>query len=165
MTDVGHQLLLAGVLATTGPAAGIGGQPLPLEAIVGGVLIVAVPYGLAVLWAARRGKLGTGRHELRIEPGPPSSTTSVHAALSWLADAPERRSVVLSGAGNRHAALDPSGGMVLLGGFDGVSLLDSRDVRAEVMEDRARRLLAADLDRLVGGARAPVVSTFERLVG
>jgi hypothetical protein len=113
----------------------------------------------------RRGKLGTGRHELRTQPGPPSSTTSVQAALGWLADASDRRSVVLNGAGNPHAALAPSGGKVLLDGFDGARLLESRDVRAEIMEDRARRLLAADLDRLVGGVRAPVVSTFERLVG
>lgn len=157
-------LLLTGLLATTGPSAGIGGRPLPLAAIVGGVLIVAVPYALAVAVAAYRGQLGTGRGEPREEPGPPSSMTSVQAALSWLAASPDRRSVVLTGAGNRHAGLEPSAGKVLLGGFDGVGPLELRDVRAEITEDSARRLLAADLDRLIGGVGAPVVSTFQRVV-
>jgi hypothetical protein len=156
---------VGGLLATTGPAAGIGGQPLPLVAIVGGVLIVALPYGLAVLWAARHGKLGTGRHDLRTERGPAASTASVAAALGWLAEAPDRRSVVLSGPGNRLASLVPSNGRVLLSGFDGIDPLEGRDVQSEVADDRMRRLLAADLDRLVGDGAMPVVSTFERTGG
>ena len=155
--------MLTGVFATTGPAAGVGGQPLPLAAIIGGVLIVAVPYGVAVVVAARRGKLGTGRREPRDEPGPASSTTSVQAALSWLAAAPDRRSVVLTGAGNRHAALEPSGRQVMLSGSDGTSPIELRDVRPEIVEEGPRRLLAADLDRLVGGFGSPAVSTFEQV--
>ena len=153
------------ILATTGPARGIGGQPLPLEAIIGVLVIVALPYVIAVVVAARRGALGTGRDELRTEPGPPTSTISVHAALSWLAEAPERRSVVLMGAARRLVALEPSADGVTMAGFDGTGPLEPRDVGPMIADVRARTLLAADLERLVGGMSAPIVSTFERLGG
>ena len=152
------------MLATTGPVGGIGGQPLPLGAIVGGLVIVLVPYGLAVIVAARRGRLGTGRDEIRSQLGPPSSTVSVQAALSWLAEGPARRSVVLTGGGGRHVALEPSAHGPVLAGFDGITPVGPLDVGPMVAEVGARRLLAADLEQLVGGRMAPIVATFE-LVG
>ena len=128
-------------------------------------MIVAVPYGIAVVVGDRRGALGTGRDEIRSELGPPSSTVSVQAALSWMAEDTGRRSVVLSGAAGRHAALEPSTGGVTLSGFDGVSALAPRDVRPMIADVPARRLLAADLERLIGGVSGPIVLTFELITG
>jgi len=162
---VGNGLRALSILATTGAPGGIGGHPLPLEAIIGGLVIVALPYAIAVVVGARRGALGTGRDEIRSEPGPPSSTVSVQAALSWMSEDPGHRSVVLTGVAGRHAALEPSTGEVTLSGFDGVSALAPRDVRSIIGDVPARRLLAADLERLIGGVSGPIVLTFELIAG
>jgi hypothetical protein len=56
---VGDGLFALSILATTGTPGGIGGHPLPFEAIIGGLVIVALPYAIAVAVGARRGALGT----------------------------------------------------------------------------------------------------------
>ena len=150
--------------ATTGPVGGIGGQPLPLEAVIGGLLIVLLPTAIAVVVAVWQGALGTGRDEIRSQPGPPSSMVSVQVALSWLAEGPARRSVVLTGGQGRHVELEPSAHGPVLAGFDGTTAVGPLDVGPMVADVGARRLLAADLERLVGGRTAPNVATFE-LVG
>jgi hypothetical protein len=157
--------LVLSFLATTGPAGGIGGAALPMGAIIGGLVLVGLPYVVAVAVAAQRGALGTGRDEIRTRPGPPTSMTSVRTALGWLAEASERRSIVLTDGPGRHATLEPSAEGVTLTVFDGTTQLEARDVGPMIADDRARGLLAADLERLVGGASSPVVSTFERVGG
>ena len=149
--------------ATTGPASGSGGSPLPLGAIIGVLVIFGLSYAVAIVVAAHRHTLGTGRDEIRTEPGLLSSTISVRAALSWLADGPARRSVVLTGAAGRHAMIEPSADGVTLTGFDGTASLAPRDVGLIIADSHARALLATDLERLVGGMTAPIVSTFERV--
>lgn len=88
----------------------------------------------------------------------------MRVAPSWLAEGPARRSVVLTGGGPRHVALEPSTRGVDLAAFDGSASVRPGDVGPIVADVRARRLLAADLERLVGRRAAPIVATYE-LVG
>ena len=148
-----------------GPAGGIGGHPAPLLAILGGLVIVLVPYVVAVIFAARRGRLGTGRDEIRSERGPASSMVSVRVALDWLAEAPTRRSVIVTGDGRHHVSLEPNPAGILMQGSNGECPIGPQDVGLTIADGQARRLLAADLELLVGGQIAPTVATFEYVVG